>query len=299
MTLFSDEAFIEALQERFRANRQAMGELSQLTRELQALNTRLQESEKLKSSFLSSIRNQMNNPLASMLGLAAIMVSLSPGQPGRSQELAALMYEEALSLDFQLKNIFMAAELEAGEVALEGADVEVLNVLDGLLAAYQPCIGKKQLILQRVEELTGTSAAFAFRTDPAKLGLILSNVIANAIEFSPVGGTIRIRTCLQEGRLQVLVHNEGPEINGEDQKVIFDRFTQLDSGITKVHPGSGLGLSVTQALLELLDGRIAVESSARKGTTFIISLPQLPDSVGFDDLATSGNEFFFNREALL
>ncbi len=162
-------------------------------------------------------------------------------------------------------------------------------------ATYHPRVCKKQLVIQHNNELPSLSSAFAFRTDPAKLGLIVSNMIINAIEFSPVGATIGIRTCLQAGNLWVLVHNEGPEISAEDQKVIFDRFTQLDSGITKTHPGSGLGLSVTQALLELLGGRITVESSAQKGTTFIVSLPELPDSVGFEDLATSGNEFFFNR----
>ena len=115
-----DHELVDILQERLDSNRNALYDLKELTSVLEKTNARLQESESLKGQFLSNIRNEINNPLSSIMGLAQEL--LSSKDAGRKTELCApLIYAEAFNLDFQLQNIFIAAELEAGESILSFA----------------------------------------------------------------------------------------------------------------------------------------------------------------------------------
>jgi len=133
-------------------------------------------------------------------------------------------------------------------------------------------------------------------TDAEKLQIILSNLLANAVEFSLEGGVVQVSISLDEEKgLLLSVQDHGRGIANEDLGRIFDRFVQLETGSTRCHAGHGLGLSITKTLIDLLQGTITVESSPGNGSIFTLTLP--PTSIADDEncFAEGGNLFIFDE----
>lgn len=289
MNRLTDQELIEALQERLEFNRRALNDLQEVTLKLEATNRKLHESESLKSHFLSNIRNEINNPLAAILGLAAQM----NGEAGAEQGalIARLIYSEAYALDFQLENIFAAAELEAGEAvpfpALADAAAIATEVAGHMALQFEA----RKLVLRRV----GLDS-LPLVTDPRMLQLMVRNLLANAIEFSPEGSEVEIDVQGGPGELRISVRDSGAGIDPSDQEAVFDRFRQLDAGSTKNHRGHGLGLSVTRSLAQLLGGSVLLASAPGTGSTFTLVLPELADYAQV--LAPEGNFVLFGQTEL-
>src|SRR5687768_5674634 len=136
MSKLTDKELLEELQNRFSENKKSLEELSTLTKQLQALNDKLKESEKIKSLFLANIRNEMNDPLTSILGLSKNIQSPDNSQWEKTRAMAALIHAEAFNLDFQLRNIFAAAELESGELELEVVQVDIYTLAKNVVDMY-------------------------------------------------------------------------------------------------------------------------------------------------------------------
>jgi signal transduction histidine kinase len=205
--------------------------------------------------------------------------------------MAALIHAEAFDLDFQLKNIFAAAELESGEWPLEIVQADIPLLVSSIVEMHQHRIQAKQLQVHIINDKKADLAHF--QTDPAKLQLILSNLLANAIEYSHTKGHLKLSVKKQQKNLSVSIQDFGIGISTADQEVIFNRFTQLNTGITKSHRGHGLGLSVTKSLLEILNGQITLVSHTNQGSTFTIRIEEF--KLAQDEFSVHGNEFFFNH----
>jgi len=252
------------------------------------VNERLRQSEALKSHFIANMRNELNDPLGAIMGLAAeIADPATPEEAGR--RLAAQIKAEAFHLEFELRNIFCAAELEAGEASPAITRVDVASVLrDAEKAFLGAARGKGQTLDLRLPEGCGP-----FPTDAGKLSLILANLLANAIEFTPRGGRIQLRAQQGAEGLVVEVEDQGLGLSESDRELIFERFRQLDVGPLRAHKGQGLGLAVVKALVELLEGKITVKSELGCGSTFICSLPP-GKGEGLDTSSFDGNLFIFD-----
>ncbi|QHT68150.1 HAMP domain-containing histidine kinase [Rhodocytophaga rosea] len=293
MNKLSDEELINELQQRFSQNKKSLAELTKLTRQLKKVNLKLIEAEKLKTHFLANIRNEMNNPLSSIMGLSRNIHAASYTQPEKIPAMAALIHAEAFDLDFQFRNIFAAAELESGEWPLEIVQTDIVSLVNSLLEMHQHRILSKPLHVQVIQEIS--SGHVMFQTDPAKLQLVLSNLLANAIEYSHDHGQLKIHIQKENNILSVSIQDFGIGIPPADHEVIFNRFTQLNSGIIKTNHGHGLGLSVTKDLLEILNGQITLLSDTNEGSTFTICVKEF--ELMHDDFSAHGNEFFFNEQA--
>ena len=295
MDNLTNDQLLEVLKNRFRQNEESLDKLKQLTRELQKANEHLEESEAMKSQFLSNIRNEINNPFASILALARSITTLEGGEMDKAHKMANLIYAEAAQLDFQLRNIFCAAEIEAGDLYPELAQVPVYDMLEEVIANFSGRASKKQLVVQLSNALPDQ---YTFTTDEYKLRLALSNLLANAIEFTEVAGSEIYIYAEEAGeQLVIRVTDQGPGLNEEEIKLIFSRFRQLTSGSTKTHRGHGLGLSVAASCLELLNGTLNVESTKNSGSTFIITLPktEIPTEeglMGSEDIMFEDGELF-------
>lgn len=286
MKRLTDEELIEDLRERFAFNQAALNDLREMTRKLEDMNARLQESEALKGHFLSNIRNEINNPLTSIMGLSSQCMH-GATDPERFASITRMIYEEAFHLDFQLQNIFMAAELEAGETEPAYARVDVQTIIDRVVEAVEYQISEKRL--QMAVEPAGN---LVFPTDARMLRLVLINLLANAVEFSPEGKTVRLTAQIIDEALQIAVIDQGVGIDPADHAAIFDRFRQLDTGTTKVHRGHGLGLSLVKSLVDLMGGELALDSRRGAGCRFTLTLP--PPAEAVQDVAQEGNLFFFD-----
>jgi signal transduction histidine kinase len=230
------------LQESQQCLQDALAEARQANHLLIEVNERLRQSEELKSHFIAHMRNEINDPLDSILGLADGVCNLAIPIEQRG-ELASLLKTEASRLDFKLRNIFCAAELEAGEASPAITKVDLDSVLRNVAEAFTgELLAKAQTLTVEVAE-----ESRVFNTDAGKLRIILANLLANAIEFSPKGCWITARAFRQEGTLILEVEDQGAGLSETDIAVIFERFRQLDAGPARAHKGEGLGLAVVKA----------------------------------------------------
>lgn len=288
----TDDALIEELSNRFAQSRKAFSDLSVVNRKLLEMNEKLERSESLKSNFLSNIRNEINNPLNAIMGLASQLVLIG-AENETIATLSSLIGAEANTLNFQLRNIFMAAELEAGEVSPSCIKVHIAAALRDLVDSFLHSAAKKsvELKLELPSEENGTLVVI----DVEKFQIIISNLLANAIEYSSNGGLVEISSVVSgEGILNVSVLDHGVGIAAEDQQRIFDRFVQLDIGTTRSHLGHGLGLSITKALVDLMQGSITLDSTPGKGTSITVSIPPCSIMDDTDSFSESGNLFLFD-----
>jgi signal transduction histidine kinase len=297
MNKLTDEELIDDLRNRFRMKHEALEELQELNRELRIVNKKLEESESLKSHFISNITNEIINPFTSILGLAKHILSVKKEDWKTVISMVALIHSEAFNLDFQLRNIFVAAKFEAGEINPEILNVDIKTVVDSVLEAFKFEAKKKNIALNfyfHVEIKEGEF--FYFKTDPEKLKLILSNHLSNAIKFSFENQHIDIHVNFKDSNLSISVEDFGTGISEDNQKKIFDRFKRLDSGINSLNRGHGLGLSINKAILDLLNGSIDIQSEIGKGSKFTFTIPESQvETAGF---SSDGNDYLFEEEEI-
>ena len=283
----TDEELIEEIRQRFESNHNALNDMKAMTRKLESMNEKLQDSEALKSQFLSNIRNEIINPLSAIMGLSGQFFEKSCDEETR-QATIRMIYAEAFNLDYQLQNVFMAAELEAGEAEPSFAMVDINSVLESCIDKLAFRVTDKGITIVKV-----LPDDLIFPTDAQKLENIMLNLLGNAVEFTQGGGKVNVDITENKSGLVVTVKDNGPGIKTLDQEVIFDRFKQLDVGTTKGHRGHGLGLSICWALAELLDGTLDLDSKPGQGSRFVLSLPR-PD-VEIVVHAKDSNFFLFDE----
>ncbi len=295
MSDLSDKELIDELKKRFEQNKLALDEVHELNNELKQVNKKLEDSESLKSHFISNITNEIINPFASILALSKNILSVKEGGWKKVISMVSLIYSEAFNLDFQLRNIFAAAKIEAGEVFLEILNVEIKNLIEGAIESFKYESKKKKInVILQFEIETEHNKPLFFKTDPEKIRLIIANLLSNAIKFSYESNDIIINAKLDGKYLNIAVQDFGSGISVENQKIIFDRFKRLDPGINSIHRGHGLGLSINKALLDLLEGSVDIQSEIGKGSKFTISIPENESQVsGF---AFDGNDMFFEDD---
>lgn len=289
----SDSELLTELKSRFIKNQLLHEEQENLLLQLHLVNEKLITSELLKSNFLSNIRNEINNPLASILELSK---NISTGNitPESIRKFGTLIYGEAFNLDFQLRNIFVSAEIEAGESNVSVISVNVFSIINSVISSFSHQLNKREITLKA--NLDFNENRF-FNTDAEKLHLILSNLLSNAIQYSNEKGMIEIDGKIENKQLIVSIADKGIGINEAEKERIFDRFKQLEEGSTKTYGGHGLGLSITKALVEILDGNISFESEKGEGSTFEVKIPESEIRNGNDQIVSiDGNDFLFNGD---
>ncbi|MCQ2975688.1 MAG: HAMP domain-containing histidine kinase [Bacteroidales bacterium] len=293
-TLITDEILLEELSKRIERYKSALDNLNTLNKQLLELNKKLSESEALKSHFISNITNEIINPFASILGLAKSITECNDESPDKMKRMAALIHREAFCLDFQFKNIFAAAEIEAGEIQPIISVVNIDEMLSGLMQQYSREIEMRRLTSYLIKDPEDGNVLL-FKTDGDKLTVVLSNLISNAINFNRPNKKLTIKYGKTvDGMLKISVIDEGLGISEENRKIIFDRFKRLDSGINSLNRGHGLGLSINKAYIDLLEGKLFVESKENEGSTFTVLLPE--STVASNDYSEEGNEVFFGDE---
>ncbi len=266
----------------------------QLLKQVELLNKKLVESEEFKSHFLSNVTNEIVNPFASVIGLSRQIMELGNEDCSKASELAALIFSEASALDFQLRNIFVAARLEAGEEVPEPSNVPLGELVQGALQKIKYEADKKQITIQSRGGLPDET----FVSDRNKLELILVNLLSNAVNFSGPGKKVELVVKREKSKLIIQVRDQGIGMTKEETERIFDRFHRSNPRIQSVNPGSGLGLAVVEGLLFLLDGNITVDSAPGKGTSLMVTIPEmdkekivLEDDLFFDDEEGSEESF--------
>ncbi|MCK9270445.1 MAG: HAMP domain-containing sensor histidine kinase [Bacteroidales bacterium] len=295
MTSLTDRQLIDELQRRIDQRSQAYEELEQLNRTLRQVNRKLIEAERLKTNFLSNARNEIINPLTAILSLSE---SLSANENLPAEEIrrrAALIYQEAVHLDFQWHNIFASAEIEAGDVAIEFYDFDIMQAVKDITAKFKKIAADRNV---RFVYDGFSPDKLIIRSDPQKLQLILENLIMNAVQYTYHGTEVNIALTHKEEMVSIAVTDHGSGIDSADHERIFDRFSRINPAVATPGQGHGLGLPLTKYYLELLGGEIKLHSQRDHGSTFIIRIPDRTHTTDSSGSATHGEDFLFDQSEL-
>jgi len=294
MKKFTDEELVEEIRKRFNDSNRITKEYKDLMKQLWRTNEKLEESEAMKSHFISNVTNEIINPFTSIIGLSSSIMASKPENIDKIKQMASLIHSEAFNLDFQLNNIFSAAKLEAGDLTLDIFKTNIKEIINSTISSFLIEASKKSLQIKVVfDGVLKTKPNTAFNTDPNKFKIIFANLISNAIKFSTAATDIEINCKIDKELLLISVKNYGVGIDKKNQEIIFDRFKRLDENICEQNRGNGLGLSVTKSLLDILNGSIEVNSHSKFGTTFKISIPESVSNKDTSEFSSNDNIFLF------
>jgi signal transduction histidine kinase len=256
--------------------------------EIKYLCRKLREAEQGKSDFLSNVRNEINNPLTSIIGLTAQMMEAAAGE--KISQLSKLVHQEVFQLDCQIRNILAASEIEAGEVKLLVSLIDIASFVEAQIQYLKP---KSEYANASLVYINECKPGQVFSTDGSLFQTVVINVIANAIEYSHKNSPILIKSKIENGFLLLEIQDFGTGIDERLKKRIFERFHQLDNGLTKEHRGQGLGLSIVTEFVSRLGGEVTCDSAPDFGTTMSIKLPELPASSTSHDTTSFGSDILF------
>lgn len=240
---------------------------SQLRRQLQqAEHLRLQELDKVKTRLYTNITHEFRTPLTVIQGMAEQIEE----QPQTAKKLILRNGSHLLNLVNQMLDL---SKLESGKLELKLIQSDVIAYLQYLIESFHSLADNKGIGLVYYPEIPALNMDY----DAEKLQLIVSNLLSNAIKFSPEGSKIIVHAqqLEKEGAemLQLKVRDKGIGIPADKLPHIFDRFYQVDDSATRKGEGTGIGLTLTKELVQLMGGSIEVESQIGQGSTFMIQLP--------------------------
>ncbi len=235
--------------------------------DLNTANEKLRELDNFKSRFFTNISHEFRTPLTVITG----MTQQVQQQPEKWLDKGLkLIDRNAQSLLHLINQILDLRKLESGNLSLHPVQADVIHALRLSVASFESMAESKDIELEFMAE----EAELAMDFDPEKLGQIANNLLSNAIKFTPEGGNIGLRVISQAGsQLVIEVQDTGLGIPPDKLPYIFDRFYQVDGTDTRQGEGTGVGLSLTKELVQLMNGEISVESQEKKGTRFRIALP--------------------------
>lgn len=282
-----DKAIIAEVERRFEEKNASMKEMEFLTKKLLELNEKAQESEKVKTEFLSLIKNEFNNPLSSLLNLANSLANNL--HQDRMDEIARLINMEIRKLDFYFKNIFAATEIEAGEIGNYYSAINFENIVGDVLYTFKYLIEDKNLQIEFIDNCKSKIIS-----DSEKIYLILLNLISNACEHSYPNSKILFTLDCDEKYFFIEVKDFGEGIGVHFKKEVFNRFAKYSSGKTRAQVGLGLGLSVALGESEALEGAIDFQSEEGE-TIFTVKIPKVNEELITIDSSESSNELFFDN----
>ncbi|WP_041959161.1 sensor histidine kinase [Sulfurospirillum arsenophilum] len=285
----SDAVLLEEVKRRFDQKNSTLDEMAFLTKKLYVLNEKLKEHDSIKGEFLSLIKNVFNNPLSSLLNLSSMMRK-NEDTP-KTQTMKQLLDMELRKLDFQLNNIFTAAEIEAGEIANYWSEIDLRLIIEEVKESFAYLIEEKALSFDIDVALDRLIVS-----DAKKLHTIFSNLISNACEYSFPRTHVGIKAYIRDESLCISVSNVGDVISKEYKKEIFSRFKKVGVRESKARTsvdGLGLGLSIVSSLAESLDGEVEY-SSTEEETKFSICLKLQDQDKAEALMSESANEFMFD-----
>ena len=249
--------------------KQDITEQKRLLSELDAAKKKTKEAELLKAAFMANISHEMRTPVNGILGFSELLQAPDISKEEQT-EYNDLIHKTGERLLHLINDLVDFSRIEAGETMLQITETPVNQVISDLTAFFKPEFDRKGLRLRSTTGLLDSDDII--QTDSSKLSQILTNLVQNALKFTTQGG-IAIGYVRKDAMLEFYVEDSGIGIPDDMQQKIFDRFRQIDNTLTQFYKGSGLGLSISKAYVEMLGGTIRVESVEGAGSTFSFTLP--------------------------
>jgi signal transduction histidine kinase len=245
-------------------------DLERTEQDLLRTNERLEELNRLKSSFVSVASHEIRTPVTGIKGHVENMLSGIGGPiTDKQRHYLTRITHNVDRLMRIIQELLDLARIEAGQLQLHLASIPVAQLIHYVAEEFEPMARERQISLETSDKATG----LCVNGDEGKLHHVLNNLVHNAIKFSPVGGHVEVEAVKREdGALQFRVSDTGPGIPASDLSKIFDKFYSSQS-VPPDTRGAGLGLTISKSLINLHGGNLWVTSTPGQGSSFYFDLP--------------------------
>jgi len=246
-------------------------ELNQLNNDLIKAKDHAEESDRLKSSFLANMSHEIRTPMNGILGFAELLKELKLSGEEQQEYIGIIEKSGARMLNI-INDIMSISKVESGQMDVRLSETDINEKIEYIYTFFKPEADKKGLKLSYKTTLTANEAVI--NTDKEKIYAIMTNLVKNALKFTREGA-IEFGYEKKGRYLEFFVRDTGIGILPEKRGIIFERFRQVSESYNRDFEGAGLGLPISKAYVELLGGKIRVESKYGKGSVFYFTLPYL------------------------
>jgi two-component system sensor histidine kinase BaeS len=238
----------------------SLDEVGQLAQAFNRMADSLQQIEQLRKSMTIDVAHELRTPLTNIQGYLEALID---GVVSASRETYELLLEETMRLVRLVEDILQLAKADAARADLQKEEILLKELIERVIDTFRSRFDQKGIGI----ELQVRPPADAVWADPTKLTQVVRNLIQNAWEYTPAGGSVRIGSRLRSGAVRLVFSNTGGEIAEKDLPFIFERFFRGEKSRSRKHGGAGIGLAIVKELIEAHGGQVGAEIS--EGQTHI------------------------------
>lgn len=243
-------------------------EIGQLGETLNHMGKELASLDSMRKEFVANVSHDMRSPLTSINGFVGAMIDGTIPEHDQKRYLH-LMKDETERLIKLVNELLDIARMEAGQVSIQPSNYNVTEQIRTLIAKLEPQLSKQKLEIEL--QCNDEKDVYVF-ADKDRIDQVLSNLIQNAINFSPENGLVTVNLLPNEGEVLISIEDHGQGIPKQQLKFIWDRFFKVDKA-RSLKVGTGIGLSIVKHIIDLHGAKIDVASEVGKGTVFTLTLP--------------------------
>jgi len=244
-----------------------------LSGEVVSLQHRAEEvtrQDQLKSELLATVSHELRTPLTSIKGALSVLLAEDPPAAEVRAEFLGIAHQNVERVMRLIGNFLNLTRIEAGQIGVVPRPVDLAEVLAAAVGRMRGLAAERRVSL----EVEAPPGPLPLTGDPEMLESVFSNLLDNAVKFSPEGAGVTVRVEADPRAVTVHVRDRGPGIPPDEVPRLFERFFRGSPAVTRRVPGTGLGLHISKAIVEAHGGRIGVESRVGQGSTFTVTLPR-------------------------
>ncbi len=258
----------EKVRQRTKRLEEAYRELEKRNEELRRANEELRDLDRLKSEFVSMVSHELRSPLTNISGAVELILDLGADMDEETErEMLGVIGEESARLARLVQGVLDVSRIEARRLELKRQKVDLPPLLQRAVVNLKGGDSHHRFILPSEDSLPPVWG------DEDRIAQILFNLLDNAVKYSPQGGEIAVVAQAEGKEMVISISDQGVGISGREQRRLFEKFHRIDGSDSRENYGYGLGLYITKGLVEAHGGRIWLESTPGKGSTFSFTLP--------------------------